>query len=190
LAPDRRLIGFAQQVTGSRHFSQRIAEGDGISIIVHVDDVDAARQAEEQGAEALAVTRKIDGIRDATSLPLLWMGQGKPHDADACAVKPGDNPHHHVETVVTVCDADELEEALEELDPEIFLLCAADDAELDPIDAVLELLPDVPAGKLAIAQVEVSSREDVVALERAGMDAVLVPGGHVAELVGHAPVDV
>jgi hypothetical protein len=179
-------------VTGSRHFSQRIAEGDGISIIVHVDDVDAARQAEEQGAEALAVTRKIDGIRDATSLPLLWVGDGKPHDADACAVKPGAHPHHHhVETVVTVSDAEQLEEALEELDPEIFLLCASDeDDELDPIDAVLELLPDVPAGKLAIAQVEVSSREDVLALERAGMDAVLVPGGHVAELVGHAPVDV
>lgn len=190
MAPDRRLIGFAHQLSGSRHFSQRIAEGDGISIIVHVDDVDAARLAEEQGAEALAVTQKIDGIRKATSLPLLWMGKGKPHDADACALKLGDHPHHHVEAVVRVRDADELEEALEQLDPEIFLLYAREDDELDPIDAVLELLPDVPAGKLAIAQVEVSSREDVLALERAGIDAVLVPGGHVAELVGYAPVDV
>jgi hypothetical protein len=177
-------------VTGSRHFSQRIAEGDGISIIVHVEDVDAARRAEEQGAEALAVAHAIDGIREATTLPLLWMGHGKPHDADACAVRPGDHPHHHVETVVTVRDAEELEEALDELDPEIFLLAAEGDDDLDALDAVLELLPDVPAGKLAIAQVQVSSRDEVVALERAGMDAVLVPGGHVAELVGHQPVDV
>jgi hypothetical protein len=178
-------------VTGSRHFSQRISEGDGISIIVRVDDVDGARLAEEQGAEALAIGRAIQGIREATSLPLLWLGHGKPHDADACAVRLGDHPHHHLETVVAVRDGDELEEALEELDPEIFLLVAeADDEDLDPIDAVLELLPDVPAGKLAIAMVEVTSRDEVVALERAGMDAVLVATGRVGELVGHAPVDV
>jgi len=63
-------------LSGSRHFSQRIAEGDGISIIVHVTDVEAARRAEEQGAEALAIAQAIDGIRKATSLPLLWMGHG------------------------------------------------------------------------------------------------------------------
>jgi indole-3-glycerol phosphate synthase len=91
---------------------------------------------------------------------------------------------------VTVRDPDELEEALEELDPEIFLLWAEEGGDLDPLDAVLELLPDVPAGKLAIAQVGAASRAEVLALERAGMDAVLVPGGHVADLVGHAPVDV
>jgi indole-3-glycerol phosphate synthase len=177
-------------VTGSRHFSQRIAEGDGISIIVRVDDAEAARAAEEQGAEALAIAHAIAGIRDATTLPLLWLGDGTPHDADACALRPGGHPHQQVETVVTVRDAEELEEALEELDPEIFLLWAEEDGDLDPLDAVLELLPDVPAGKLAIAQIGVASRDEVLALERAGIDAVLVPGGQVADLVGHAPVDV
>ena len=49
------------------------------------------------------------------------------------------------------------------------------DDDADPLDAVLELLPDVPAGKLAIAQVDVASRDEVLALERAGIDAVLVP---------------
>lgn len=175
---------------GSRHFSQRIAEGDGIAIIARVDDADAARQAEEHGAKAVAVGRTIDGIRDSTSLPLLWLGHGTPHDADACTVRPGDHPHHGVEAVAFVRDAEELEEALEELDPELFLLCADEEGEEEPLDAVLELLPDVPAGKLAIALVPVASRDDVIALERAGMDAVLVPAGHVAALVGHAPVDV
>jgi len=55
---------------------------------------------------------------------------------------------------------------------------------------VLELLPDVPAGKLAIAGVDVSSRDEVLALERAGIDAVLVSGGRVTDLVGHQPLDV
>ena len=91
-----------------------------------------------------------------------------------------------------VRDEEELEEALEELDPEIFLLSAlgADD-DADPLDAVLELLPDVPAGKLAIARVDVSTREEVLALERAGIDAVLVAAqGEVASLVGHRPLEV
>jgi indole-3-glycerol phosphate synthase len=90
-----------------------------------------------------------------------------------------------------VRDEDELQEALEQFDPEVFLLSARDvDADDDPLQSVLSLLPDVPAGKLAIAEVDVAGRDDVVALERAGFDAVLVPAGHVAELVGASPPDV
>ena len=55
---------------------------------------------------------------------------------------------------------------------------------------MLELLPDVPAGKLAIAQVEVTTRDEVLALERAGVDAVLVRSQQVSELVGDQPVSV
>ncbi len=96
-----------------------------------------------------------------------------------------------LEAVVDVRDENELEVALDRLDPEILLLRAPDgDTDVDPLDAVLELLPDVPAGKLAIAQVEVASRDEVLALERAGIDAVLVTGGHVRDLVGHRPFEV
>ena len=42
----------------------------------------------------------------------------------------------------------------------------------------------MPAGKLAIAEVPVRSREEVVALERAGVDAVIVRALDVTELVG------
>jgi hypothetical protein len=179
-------------VPGSRHLSQRISEGDGIAIIARVEDADAARLAEENGAKAIAVARAVDGIRAATTLPLLWIGPGRPHDADAHAVRPDEEPSGHgPEPVAEVRDAEELEEALDLFDPEIFLLaCPEEDDEADPLDAVLELLADVPAGKLAIAHVEVASRDEVLALERAGMDAVLVPGGQVPELVGHAPLDV
>jgi hypothetical protein len=64
------------------------------------------------------------------------------------------------------------------------------DDDDDPLEQALDLLPDVPAGKLAVADVAVSSREAVIALERAGMDAVIVGAGNVAELVGGAPPDV
>ena len=176
----------------SRRLSQRISEGDGISIIVCVDDAGAARDAEEQGAEAVALTADIAGIRGATNLPLLWLGTGVPSEADAVRIRPDeDSDHDHLEAVVDVRDEEELELALERLDPEIFLLNAHDiDEDVDPLDAVLELLPDVPAGKLAIAQVEVATRDEVLALERAGVDAVLVRAQHVAELVGDQPVSV
>jgi NAD(P)H-dependent flavin oxidoreductase YrpB (nitropropane dioxygenase family) len=179
-------------VPASRRLSQRISEGDGIAIIVCVDDADGARAAEAQGAKAIAVRSFVEGIRAATTLPLLWIGQGEPVDADAVCVRPDAGLEHgHVEAVVDVRDEEELEAALEELDPEIFLLSAIDvEDDADPLDAVLELLPDVPAGKLAIAQVDVSTREEVLALERAGIDAVLVAGGEVSTLVGHRPLEV
>ena len=179
-------------MTGSRRLSQRISEGDGIAIIARVEDAGAARDAERQGAKAVAVARRIEGIREATTLPLLWIGTDAPADVDAIAIRPdNDAEHDHLETVVDVRDEEELELALERLDPEIFLLCSREiDEDADPLDAVLELLPDVPAGKLAIAEVEVESRDEVLALERAGIDAVLVSRAHVADLVGHQPLDV
>jgi hypothetical protein len=178
-------------VPGSRRLSQRISEGDGISIIVCVNDADGARVAEQQGAKAIAVYNVIDGIRAATTLPLLWIGAGTPSEADAVRIRPEEETIDHLENVVDVRDDEELELALERFDPEIFLLSSREiDEDADPLDAVLELLPDVPAGKLAIAQVDVGNRDEVLALERAGIDAVLVPARHVGDLVGNQPFDV
>jgi hypothetical protein len=178
-------------VPGSRRLSQRISEGDGIAIIVCVNDADGARDAEQQGAKAVAVQVAIDGIRSATTLPLLWIGAGTPSEADAVRIRPEEDGIDHLEIVVDVRDEEELEQALERLDPEIFLLSPREiDEDADPLDAVLELLPDVPAGKLAIAQVDVGNRDEVLALERAGIDAVLVPSRHIGDLVGHQPLDV
>jgi hypothetical protein len=178
-------------VPGSRRLSQRISEGDGIAIIVCVSDADGARNAEQQGAKAIAVYNAIDGIRAATTLPLLWIGAGTPSEADAVRIRPEEDGVDHLEVVVDVRDDEELELALERLDPEIFLLSSQEiDEEADALDAVLELLPDVPAGKLAIAQVDVSDRDEVLALERAGIDAVLVPARHIGDLVGYQPFDV
>jgi len=182
------------QVPGSRRLSQHISEGDGIAIIARVRDVESARAAEADGAKAVAVDGAVRGIRESTSLPVLWLGRWPPVDADAVAVRPGDeeDADGEVETVLHVKDEDELEAALEGHDPEIFLLAGdGDDDEDDPLASVLDLLPDVPAGKLAIAVADIATREQVVALERAGFDAVLAPvGREIGALVGAAPPDV
>jgi NAD(P)H-dependent flavin oxidoreductase YrpB (nitropropane dioxygenase family) len=179
-------------VPGSRRLSQRISEGDGIAVIACVEDAGGARDAEAQGAKALAVSRAIEGIREATTLPLLWIGPGEPTDADAITLRPEDNhTHYHLEPVVDVRDEDELELALEQRDPEIFLLAAADGgSDADPLDAVLELLPDVPAGKLAIADLPQTTPHEVQELERAGCDAVIVRSPDLAPLVGGPPPEV
>lgn len=197
-------------MTGSRRLSQAISEGDGISVLVHVSDPGTARAAEADGAEGLAVHGPAGGLREATRLPILFRGGRSPEaalegGADAWLLVA---EHFHeageqleelhartlalgLECVVDVRDDEELQLVLERIDPEIFLLSPreADEGE-DALDRVLELLPDVPAGKLAIAELPGTTRHEVDALERAGVDAVLVAGGNVAELVGAAPPEV
>ena len=190
---DADRVGLREQVQRTRRLSQRISEGDGIAIIVRVGDADAARAAQEEGAKALAVDRKIDGIRSSTTLPLLWLASDSPIDCDAVAIRPDDWEvvANGLETVMEVRDEEELEAALEEHDPEIFLISPApEDDESDPLELALELLPDVPAGKLAIADVDVGDRDEVLKLERAGFDAVLVAPGSVGLLVGELLPDV
>jgi hypothetical protein len=182
-----------EQVERTRRLSQLISEGDGIAIIVRVADGDAARMAQEEGAKAIAFDRPIDGIRAQTTLPLLWLAAESPVDCDAVAIRPEDADvvANGLETVMEVRDEEELEAALEEHDPEIFLISPApEDDESDLLELALELLPDVPAGKLAIADVDVGHRDEVLQLERAGFDAVLVAPGSVGTLVGHQPPDV
>ena len=155
----------------------------------------AARSAEEQGAKALAFDAPIEGIREATTLPLLWRGRRHlrrtpTRSRSARATRTASETE--LELVVDVRDEDELEDALERLDPEIFLISARGrrrpaTTRSSPCCA---LLPDVPAGKLAIADVAVASRDEVLQLERAGFDAVLIPNGHVRELVGTSLPDV
>jgi hypothetical protein len=197
-------------MTSERRFSQAISEGDGISVIAEVADADSARAAGEQGAEALIVAGSVGGLRESTSLPILWRGDGPPAaavaaGADACLLEPGsfDDEENELERlnsqaselgldcVVLVRDEEELEAVLDRLDPEILLLSGdRPDGDEAPLDAVLRLLGDVPAGKLAVADVQVSDRDEISELERAGVDAVIVAAGSVAALVGVAPPEV
>ena len=189
-------------------FSQAISEGDGISLIVDVADAQAARAAADQGAEAVTVRSAVAGLRDAIELPILWRGPGSPTEASAAGadawivpVSDGDDDGHllaaaHAEAVelgldcvVEVHDEEELELALERLDPEIILFRVGSD-DADALQLALDLLPDVPAGKLAVAEVAVSGREQVDELERAGVDAVIVGARSVAGLARDATPEV
>jgi len=190
-------------VTGPRRLSQAISEGDGISVLVEVRDADAARAAQAQGAEGIAVRLHTAGIREATELPVIWNGTlEEATDADAVVLDVDvdrerlaelvDEAHGlGVECVIRVRDEDDLEHVLESVDPEILLL-SAEDADDDErhLDRLLDLLPDVPAGKLAIAELVMASQAEVAQLERAGVDAVLVTAGDIGTLVGDSPPEV
>ena len=169
-------------------------------MIVDAAGPDDARAAEADGAEAIAVHAELVGVREATELPILWCRSGSFDDAaragaDAVLIVAGDHEDENGEQlaalaahaaelgldwVVSVSDENELARVLELNDPEIFHLAASG------LERALELLTDVPVGKLAIAQFAVT-RGEVVELERRGVDAVIVPARNVAELVGGAP---
>jgi len=192
-----------------RRFSHAIAEGDGISVIAAVEDPDSARAAEEQRAEALVVRVDPAAVREACSLPILWRADvslerasavadayllvfdaldeddGRLEELHAQAVELG------LECAVEVRDEEELERALERVDPEIFLLSPAErDEDETPLEVVLDLLAAVPAGKLAIADLQLTTRDEVLELERAGCDAVIVHGAEVSPFVGGPPPEV
>ena len=178
--------------------SQAIAEGDGISILVEVSDADAAGLAERQGADGLVVRSGADGARAWSQLPLLHLGStaaASAASADAVVVSPDPGVWEGgraqgLECVVRVSRAEDLERALDEIDPEILLLSTELDSDDDPLEALLALLHDVPAGKLAIAELRDATAEDVAELERAGVDAVLVMPQSVAALISVEPPDV
>jgi indole-3-glycerol phosphate synthase len=178
-------------------FSQAISEGDGISIVpvLEGDVAELAALAEDSGAEAVAVRGRSDGetARSRTSLPVLMLAL----EAEAASVAPVadacilsferfaedgtlEEAHaalleHGVDCLIEVRDEGELDEALERVDPEIILISERDvDDDEEDLERTLDLLPSVPAGKLVVSESRVDVREQVVALERAGVDAVLL----------------
>jgi indole-3-glycerol phosphate synthase len=189
-------------------FSHAIAEGDGISVVAAVGDPDAARAAEAQRAEALVVDADPASLRESTRLPILWRADSAleraAEVADAVTLmlpeededhEPAQRRHDEalaagLDCAVEVRSEEEVERALEVLDPEIFLLAPPQDDETERLEAVLELLAAVPAGKRAIADLAVTTEDEVYELERAGVDAVIVHAADVSPLVGDAPPEV
>jgi indole-3-glycerol phosphate synthase len=193
----------------SRRFSHAIAAGDGISVVAAVEDADAGRAAEAQRAEALVVSGDPARLREATRLPILWRATAEIDraadvaDAVTLTLPDNDDEDHGpaqrrhedalaagLDCAVEVRSEEELERALEILDPEIFLLVPPQSDEEERLEAVLELLAEVPAGKLAIADLVVTTEDEVQELERAGVDAVIVHAADVSPLVGEAPPEV
>jgi indole-3-glycerol phosphate synthase len=190
-------------------FSHAIAEGDGISVIAAVEDPDSARAAEEQRAEALVVRSDPTAVRSATSLPILWRAAVSLEQASTAAdavmlvFDTLDEDDGRLETLheralelgldcaVEVRNEEELEQALDRIDPEIFLLSPIEaEGDETALEVVLDLLAAVPAGKLAIADLPLTTRDEIAELERAGMDAVIVQQRDVSLLTGGPPPEV
>jgi NAD(P)H-dependent flavin oxidoreductase YrpB (nitropropane dioxygenase family) len=183
----------------TRRFSQAIAEGDGISVVAEVATPDDAAVAALAGADALIVGRDVGSHKQASDLPLLCRDRASA-GADAYVVRASADQEElerlyfgvvddGLECVVEVTDEEELELVLDVLDPEILLLSARDD-DGEKLDHVLELLPDVPAGKLVIADAGSRHGDEIEGLERVGVDAVIVAASDVAALVGDEPPSV
>jgi len=192
-------------MTDRRSFSHAIAEGDGISVIASVDDPDSARSAEAQRAEALLVRADPRPIREASSLPILWRAEAPLDDAvdhaDAVLIQFDDEGRFEelharavalgLDCAVEVGNEDDLEQALERIDPEIFLLSPSDGGDDEtPLELVLDLLAAVPAGKLAIADLPVVTPRETLELEQAGCDAVIATSRNIEALAGDLPPDV
>jgi indole-3-glycerol phosphate synthase len=185
-------------------FMQAISEGDGISVIPALDGniAELAAVAEAAGAEAIAVATVADAerARAAVGLPVLvreHVGNRDSLDgihaagADAFVLAfadlagagelledlHADAAELDVDCALGVRDEEELERGLERVDPDIVLIARGNSRDDDEeLERALDLLPDVPAGKLVVAESGLIGREQVVALERAGVDGVIVEG--------------
>ena len=176
--------------------------------------------AEQAGAEAIAVDSITDvhALREVTDLPLLVrevvadldaLTAVRSAGADACVLVYEDLADENgvledlvlaagdlgLDCALDVRDEEQLEEVLERIDPEILVISERDpDKGETELERTLELLPDVPVGKLVVSESRVTTREQVLELERAGVDAVLLseelagplPAG-LAELTGRYP---
>jgi indole-3-glycerol phosphate synthase len=183
-------------------FTQAISEGDGISVIPQLegDIAELAVLVEEAGAEAIAVSpRDAAAARTSTSLPIVVDGvralsevnELASAEVDGCIFVYDDladegglltdlYPAAEVlgaDCAIEVRETGDLAEILEQLDPEIFVAASPDPGDEDELEHVLDLLADVPAGKLVVARPKRPvAREEILALERAGVDAILVSG--------------
>jgi hypothetical protein len=186
-----------ESVTGRRRLSESISEGDGISILFELEPAGVADLGEGTG---VAVVASVVAVPSEGSLPVLVRG-GSPAEAaaagadawllvaeteaDDVATPYAEAVERGLECVVDIHDEEELELVLAEIDPEILLLSPRGvDSDSDGVDRVLELLPDVPAGKLVVAELPRATGDDLLALERAGVDGVLVAAEHAATLSG------
>jgi indole-3-glycerol phosphate synthase len=80
-----------------------------------------------------------------------------------------------LDVIVEVADEQEIEDVLDLLDPDSFLVRnRGEDGGAVDFERTFSLLEEVPAGKVVVSQGGVRERDEVEALERAGVDAVIL----------------
>lgn len=183
-------------------FSQAISEGDGISLVPTLSgDVSTLTPAAEAaGAEAISVgsaeearaaraagglsvlvrepVRTLEQLRalaDAGADAFVLVYERLEGEGDLLEELHATGLELDLDCALDVHDDEDLEAALERVDPDIVLISRrTNGSDEEELERTLDLLPDVPAGKLVVAESEVLAREQVLALERAGVDALIV----------------
>ena len=158
-------------------FSQAISEGDGISVIPALGGADVAALAavaEAAGAEAIAVgtAAEAEAARAVVGLPVLVRQTVR--DGAVVEGLRAAGADAFVLVYEELAGEDSLLEELHEDGLALDLDCALDVRDEEELERTLDLLPDVPAGKLVVAESGILSREQVLALERAGVDGLVV----------------
>jgi indole-3-glycerol phosphate synthase len=140
----------------------------------------------------------LDDVREAraaTDLPILrkdftvdhyMLLEARAAGADAVLLVVGSMPDHDLadlyrgareldlDVIVEVHKPDELEVALS-IDADVIGINNRDLADFSvDVSRTLDLLPDVPAGKVVVSESGIVAREQIEELEQVGIDAVLV----------------
>jgi indole-3-glycerol phosphate synthase len=183
-----------------RPFTEAVV-GEEISFVLRVADADPALLA-EAGAAGVAGLAVVGDAAPAgfeeTSLPVLHRGvlidpyqlyESRLGGADgvvliAEAFEDDDDEFAEMQmvaaqlgldVVVQVGDEDEVEHVLELLDPDSFLIQnLRDGREVPDFEHTFSLLEEVPAGKVVLSAGGIKHRDEVLALESAGVDAAIL----------------
>jgi len=182
-----------------RPFTEAVV-GEEISFVLRVADADPALLA-EAGAAGVAGLAVVGDAAPAgfeeTSLPVLHRGvlidpyqlyESRLGGADgvvliAEAFEDDDEfaemqlvaAQLGLDVVVQVADEDEVEHVLELLDPDSFLIQnLRDGREVPDFEHTFSLLEEVPAGKVVVSAGGIKHRDEVLALESAGVDAAIL----------------
>ncbi len=183
-----------------RPFTEAVV-GEEISFVLRVADADPALLA-EAGAAGVAGLAVVGDAAPAgfeeTSLPVLHRGvlidpyqlyESRLGGADgvvliAEAFEDDDDEFAEMQlvaaqlgldVVVQVADEDEVEHVLELLDPDSFLIQnLRDGREVPDFEHTFSLLEEVPAGKVVVSAGGIKHRDEVLALESAGVDAAIL----------------
>ena len=205
----RPLAQLEQAVTGLepiRPFTEGVV-GEEISFVLRVSAAEPAliEAAEAAGAAGLAVPGDaVPGGLDTTWLPVLHKGvlidpyqlyESRLGGADGVVLIAGafDGEDERLaemqsvalqlglDVVVEVADEEKLELALDLLDPDSFLIQNLRGRDEPDFEHTFSLLEEVPAGKVVLSEGGIRHRDQVLALESAGVDAAVL-GDWVHEL--------
>jgi indole-3-glycerol phosphate synthase len=183
-----------------RPFTEAVV-GEEISFVLRVTDADPELLA-EAGAAGVAGLAVVGDAAPAgfeeTSLPVLHRGvlidpyqlyESRLGGADgvvliAEAFEDDDDEFAEMQmvaaqlgldVVVQVGDEEEVEHVLELLDPDSFLIQnLRDGREVPDFEHTFSLLEEVPAGKVVLSAGGIKHRDEVLALESAGVDAAIL----------------